>query len=141
MKVSKTGSTTQAGSTRKTKKTDDAGGSFADALKDTAAGGEVDSASGLVGVGSVDGVLALQEASDATDHRSRGLLMERGSDLLDRLEQIRLGLLNGSISKNRLHDLAKRLRERASESDDPRLNDLISDIELRVEVELAKLAR
>ena len=33
------------------------------------------------------------------------------------------------------------MRERKMQSDDPRLNDLVAEIELRVEVEIAKLTR
>ena len=68
-------------------------------------------------------------------------MMDFGNEMLDRLEQLRLSILNGSVPKDRLQEMARRLRERTSNSDDPRLNDLIKDIELRVEVEIAKLRR
>jgi len=86
-------------------------------------------------------VFAVQANADATDHRSRGLVVGYGNDLLNRLEQIRLGLLVGRISKERLQEMARRLREKRQTSDDPRLEELIKEIELRAEVEIAKLTR
>ena len=67
--------------------------------------------------------------------------MNHGNDLLDRLEQLRMSVLTGAISKDRLQELARTMRERKVQSDDPRLNDLVAEIELRVEVEIAKLTR
>ena len=68
-------------------------------------------------------------------------MMEYGNDLLDQLDKIRMAILGGAISKDRLQDIARRLRERKITSDDPKLNDLIDEVELRVEVEIAKLTR
>ena len=96
---------------------------------------------GAGALGGVDGLLSVQAAQTATDHRSRGLLMSYGDDLLERLDQIRLAMLQGTMSKERLQDLARILREKRADSDDPRLNDLIGEIELRAEVEIAKLTR
>ena len=139
MKVTKTDGAKGVSSTRKAKKTSDGG--FADALRDVSGADAAEHAQATGGVGAVSSILAVQQTADATDHKSRGLMMQHGNDLLDRLEQIRLSILAGTISKDRLQELARRLRERKSASDDPRLNDLIDEVELRVEVEIAKFTR
>jgi len=139
MKVSKVGPTGGPDAARRKAKAGD--GKFADALRET---GDVASSPGpqsTQSVGGVDGVFAVQANADATDHRSRGLVVGYGNDLLNRLEQIRLGLLVGRISKERLQEMARRLREKRQTSDDPRLEELIKEIELRAEVEIAKLTR
>ncbi|WNJ99082.1 flagellar assembly protein FliX [Thalassospiraceae bacterium LMO-JJ14] len=141
MKVTKTDGAKGVSSTRKAKKTTGNDGGFADALRDVSGAEESGQAQATGGVGPVASILAAQQTADATDHKSRGLMMNYGNDLLDRLEQIRISVLSGSVSKDRLQDLARRLRERKTTSDDPRLNDLIGEVELRVEVEIAKLTR
>ena len=67
--------------------------------------------------------------------------MQYGEGVLDRLDQIRHGLLVGAISKNELAELARTLRAGRQRSDDARLNDIIDEVELRAEVEIAKLTR
>ena len=140
MKVSKTGGPKGPDAKRKVDKPS-GGAGFAEALKGTSGADAVEHAQATGGVGAVDSILAVQQTADATDHRSRGLAMEYGNDLLDRLDQLRVQILTGAIPKDRLQDLARRLREHKSKSDDPRLNDLVAEIELRVEVEIAKLTR
>jgi hypothetical protein len=62
-------------------------------------------------------------------------------DVLDRLEALRAWILVGAMPKDKLVELAQRLRAQRQRSDDPRLNEIIDEIELRAEVEIAKLTR
>jgi len=141
MKVNGVGAGRNTASTRKTKKTSTSGGSFSDTLKGTAESMETVSAGGIGGVSSVSSIIAVQEVPDSMDERSKGLMIAYGDDLLDRLEELRLGLLLGSIPKENLADLAHRMREKKQHVDDPALKDIIDEIELRAEVEIAKLTR
>lgn len=50
-----------------------------------------------------------------------------------------MGLLVGHVSKERLQDLLAMVRQRQEQFTDPRLGQVLADIELRAEVELAKL--
>ena len=59
---------------------------------------------------------------------------------MERLEQIRLGLLRGNLSRLDLQGLVLRLAERRRETGDPRLIEIVDEIELRAKVELAKLS-
>ena len=47
----------------------------------------------------------------------------------------------GTVSKDRLADLAQQMRQKMQEIDDPKLIEIINEIELRSEVEIAKLTR
>ncbi len=141
MKVSKVGGPKGPDSSKKAKKSGADDGAFAEALRGTSEADATEGAQATTNVGGVEQILAVQQTADATDHRSRGLLMNHGNDLLDRLDQLRMAVLTGSISKDRLQELARTMRERKVQSDDPRLNDLVAEIELRVEVEIAKLTR
>lgn len=91
---------------------------------------------GPAAVGGVDALLALQEVADAATGRSKGLA--RANDLLDRLDEIRHGLLMGALSRDGLQDLARAVRQQRSETADPKLGEILDEIELRAAVELAK---
>ena len=141
MKVSKTSGAKDAGATRKKGPVSNSGDAFSESLKsvqgETTAAPVVDS--GLVG--NVDALFSVQEVPDAMDQRSRKLAVTYGEDLLERLDELKLGVLNGSMPKEMLTDLAQHLRQKRQSSDDDQLNEIISEIELRAEVEIAKLSR
>ena len=82
-------------------------------------------------------LLALQEAPDAAERRRQAVL--RSTDILDELQQLRLGLLTGSVPRQRLQRLTKLLRDRPGGYADPQLDSIVADIEVRAAVELAKL--
>lgn len=89
-------------------------------------------------VASVDALLALQTApEDGGDARSQG--MARGHGMLDLLEEVRRGIVLGAIPKEKLRRLADLARSQREGFADPHLGGLLDEIELRAEVELAKL--
>jgi hypothetical protein len=90
-------------------------------------------------VGSVEALVALQEVPDAT-RQTVPPEQKHAEDLLDRLDQIRLGLLQGNLSRIDLQALVLRLAERRRDGGDPRLMAIVDEIELRAKVELAKLS-
>jgi hypothetical protein len=75
------------------------------------------------------------------DRRSRGRVIRRADGLLDQLSDLQADLLAGVVPAARLQALTDMLRAKREGVDDPRLSDLIDEIELRAEVELAKLGR
>ena len=87
-------------------------------------------------VSAVDSLLVLQEVPDATSGTSRAKL--RAQDLLDQLDEVRHGLLAGALSRRMLDRLARIARSERQSVDDPRLQELLDEIELRAAVELAK---
>lgn len=90
-------------------------------------------------VTSVDALLALQEVPEAPlDYRQA---KRRGEALLDQLDELRHGLLIGAMPLAQLERLAQTLKARRGEIDDPRLAEVVEEIELRAAVELAKLGR
>ena len=88
-------------------------------------------------ISSVDAVVALQEITgDNTDERGA---KNRANLILDKLEDIRMGLLLGQIPKTNLEELSKILILARENSIDSNLLEIIEDIELRAKIELAKL--
>ena len=88
-------------------------------------------------ISSVDAVVALQEITgDNTGERGA---KNRANLILDKLEDIRMGLLMGQIPKSNLEELSKILKVARENSIDSNLLEIIEDIELRAKIELAKL--
>lgn len=88
----------------------------------------------------LDSVLVVQAADEWTGNKkNRERAFQRGSSLLDRLDEIRHGLLEGRIPAERLQALAQQLRAEKLTVEDPRQAEILAEIELRCEVELAKL--
>ena len=85
----------------------------------------------------IDALLAMQGIEeDPVERRKRSV--QRGKGALDVLDDLKIGLLSGNFdasTMSRLRDAAANLK---SSSGDPGLDSVLSEIELRVEVELAK---
>jgi hypothetical protein len=88
----------------------------------------------LSGIGAL---FALQEVPDSTAQRRKA--MARATHILDRLDELQLGLLDGAIDRRSLADLAASARAARGVTDDAGLQGILDDIELRAAVELAKL--
>jgi len=118
-----------------------ASGAFASTLQSATSPAPATALGGPSSVFSVGSILSVQETLDATGESAKNKLRRFGNDVLDYLDEVRLGILEGSVSKENLTDLARMLREKREQTDDPRLNTVIDEIELRAEVEIAKLTR
>lgn len=90
-------------------------------------------------VGAVDAILALQEVEDSTSEEANAQARARGEMLLARLDEIRHGLLTGRIPRHTLDELARTVRAKRAQVKSPKLAEVLDEIELRAEVELAKL--
>ena len=139
MKVSDIGGNKDIAAAKRKKKTEGKGSEFAEELRNAAATSA--GAAGPSGVATVGAIVSVQEVPDAGEGRSRGLLRRYGNDLLDQLDGIRHAILVGALPKGKLATLAQRVRQKRIESVDPKLNEIIDEIELRAEVEIAKLTR
>lgn len=88
-------------------------------------------------IAALDSILMLQGLDDSTQGRSKGLA--HGEQLLDLLDSVRDGLLAGEIPRATLNKLAAAVTRRHEVFADPKLQDVLDQIELRAHVELAKL--
>ena len=119
----------QAGNVRRTSST-----GFA--LPDAASTQETRAAVAPKATAGIDALLAMQGIEDPVERRKRSV--KRGKGALDVLDDLKIGLLSGNFNTatvSRLRDAAASLK---STSGDPGLDAVLSEIELRVEVELAK---
>ncbi|MCK5555564.1 MAG: flagellar assembly protein FliX [Alphaproteobacteria bacterium] len=90
-------------------------------------------------VGALDSLLALQEADGSTSEESNRKARKRASDLMEHLEKVRIGLLTGELPKNVLSQLAHTISTHRDKVMDPRLAEILDEVDLRAQVELAKL--
>ena len=88
-------------------------------------------------VANIDALLALQGVEDPTERRKRAV--RRGRSALDVLDDLKLGLLAGSLDPATVQRLRSAASELKSSSGDANLDSVLAEIELRVEVELAKV--
>ena len=139
MKISGPGQIQSKAVGKKDRKSQTDGAAFTKAVSGAEDTKETAHVSGASPLSSVDALLALQEVPDATAGRSKGLA--RASQMIDLLEDIRRGLLLGSIPVSRLAALAAAARHERGSSGDAALDSVLQDIELRAEVELAKLGQ
>lgn len=88
------------------------------------------------GVGSLAALLALQQGDTAEERRRRSI--RRGGGLLDRLDALKLALLDGGDPGSALQALSRAASEARETEDDAGLKDVLDHIETRAAVELAK---
>ena len=87
-------------------------------------------------LGGIDALIALQGIEDPLERRRRAV--KHGSRALDALEELKLGLLSGGLDQGILLRLKTVAADLKDASGDPGLDQVLSEIDLRVAVELAK---
>jgi len=93
----------------------------------------------LAGVMSVDVLLALQDVGGPLERKRKAV--SRAGRILDVLDEVKLALLDGKLDLGRLEQLRRAVRDERAHTDDPRLEAVLDEIELRAAVEIAKLER
>lgn len=143
VKISSTSSAKGVGGARKVSSASQSSGvSFSSLLEGASEVSENAAVTGMNGVSGVEAIFLAQSVGDAASQESKKRrAVERGENILDKLEEVRDGLLNGSIKKDKLIALAQMLRDRREDGLDEKLNALLDEIEQRAEIELAKLTR
>lgn len=94
-------------------------------------------ATGTRSIGGIDTLLALQGVEEPGERRRRAV--KRGRTALDALDALKLGMLSGTLDTGALSRLKSVATGLAETTGDPNLDIVLSEIELRVEVELAKI--
>ena len=97
----------------------------------------VPTVSGAGPIASLDSILATQSVSYDQENIKRQI--KHGDDLLNYLEEVRMDLLSGNINPGTVKQLAKEARQQNNLDEDPKLTEIINEIETRAEVELAKI--
>ena len=92
-------------------------------------------------ISQLDALLSVQEAADSSSEEAAKRGRQRASQMLDLLDQLRVGILTGGIPSATLEQLTRTIATHRDNVMDPKLAGLLDEIDLRVQVELAKLGR
>jgi hypothetical protein len=111
-----------------------ASGSFA--VSDQTETQTTNSAPTLRMVAGIDALMVLQGVEDQAERRRRSV--KSGRHALDLLDELKVGLLGGPLNQSTLLRLKSAAAELKDGSGDTGLDGVIDEINLRVEVELAK---
>ncbi len=99
----------------------------------------VSSANAPQTISNIGALIAAQEVDGSTAQVD--FAVKRGSDMLDMLDKLKIGLLSGRVAPHTLHRLKTLANEHQRLDGHDNLKKIIGSIELRAEVELAKLAQ
>lgn len=138
MRIENTRSTSGAKSTRKTAGQADAS-AFAKSLNEPTGAERAAAPAPAAQLNSVAALMALQSADDPLERKRRA--ERRGRQMLDGLDRLKLDLLEDRDPVATLRKLRDTLESTREDSGDSKLEALIDQVELRVEVELAKRIR
>ncbi len=111
-----------------------AGGTFT--LSETSTPQAQSAAVALRTLGGIDALIALQGIEDPLERRRRAV--KHGTRALDALDELKLGLLSGTLDQATMLRLKAVAADLKDSSGDARLDQVLSEIDLRVAVELAK---
>ncbi|MDY0030151.1 MAG: flagellar assembly protein FliX [Pseudobdellovibrionaceae bacterium] len=139
MKIQGPDQTNKASSTKKSSKSGSAGSSSFGALiggSEAEAPAHTAAASAIAGI---DALLLVQESEDPTERAARKRMNERAGDLLGQLDKIKIGMLTGTLSVGNLIDIADVVASHREKLKDPQLSALLDEIDLRAQIEIAKM--
>jgi hypothetical protein len=111
-----------------------AGGTFS--VADSEARAAPGQTAALRAVGGIEALLALQGLEDPAERRRRAV--KHGRKALDALDDLKLALLAGNLDQSALLRLRAVAGDLKVASGDSALDGVLAEIDLRVEVELAK---
>ena len=94
-------------------------------------------AASLRTIGGIDALIALQGQDDPAERRRRAV--KRGRIALDALDELKIEVLGGSLGPSTLQRLKSATADLRDSSGDDRLDSVLAEIELRLEVEIAKM--
>lgn len=90
-------------------------------------------------IAQLDALLAMQGAQDPTERATRKRMTIRSSDVLSALDRVRLGMLTGTMTVGDMIDVADVVATHRERVHDPELTALMDEIDLRAQVEIAKM--
>lgn len=137
MKVEGPGRAQGASGTKKSGRAGQADSNFSDFV--TSGTAQTESVKTTQSIGTVDSLLALQGAEDPTARAARRRMKERAGHIIGELEKVRIGMLTGNLTVGHMIDIADVIASHREKIADPALTDIMDEIDLRAQVELAKM--
>lgn len=127
----------------KKKKTDGASkgdGTFKTLMSDGASGtSETKGPSTSSSIASVDALLIAQAAEDPAQQKAKKRMRERAVNILDELNDLKMAMLTGQVTIGHMLSISDVVAMHREKIVDPELSALLDEIDLRAQIELAKL--
>ncbi len=105
----------------------------AEGASSSAAAGAANSVAGL------DALLMAQEVDDPAQRQAKKRMKKRANNILDALEGIRDKMLRGKLTIGDMIDVADVVASHRESIEDPQLTALMDEVDLRAQVEIAKM--
>lgn len=137
MKVQGPGGTQGPSKSKKSSKSSGADGSFGALVS----GGTQEAATNTAtqSIAQVDSLLAIQGADDPTQGKARQRMRKRADTILDELDKLRDEMLGGTLTVGHVIGIADVVASHREKITDPHLTAILDEIDLRAQVELAKM--
>ena len=142
MKVQRPGSTsgpsktTKSGKSASSSQTD---GSFDAFISSGAETPEAATAQTTQSIAQLDSLLAIQGAENPTERSAKKRLRQRANNILGELDKLRMAMLGGTLTVGHMIDIADVVSAHREKIADPSLTAIMDEIDLRAQVELAKI--
>lgn len=130
----KTGAPSKTGKKSNVSSSDESFGSFMTGESASAA-----PAAMTKNIASLDALLSIQSVEDPTARAAKKRMRQRGHDILGELDKIRLAMLAGTVTVGHMIDVADVVASHREKITDPALTAIMDEIDLRAQVELAKM--
>lgn len=139
MKVEGPSKTQKSGKSSKTKKAGKADGTFGAMVAGAAQ--EAQGVSATQSIAKVDALLAVQGTESATERGARSRMRERGDRILQQLDRLKLSILGGGLTVGQVIDIADVVASHRETITDPELSSILDEIDLRAQIEIAKMRK
>lgn len=139
MKVTGPGKTQGPSKTKKKDGVSQSDGSFDDFV--TSAPSQAAPAPQTRSIAKVDALLAVQATEDPMAGAARKRMRQRANSILDELDKLRMAMLSGNMTVGQMVDIADVVAAHRENVSDPALTAIMDEIDLRAQVELAKMRK
>ncbi len=139
MKIQGPDKASSTSSSKKSSKAKSGDGSFGVMLSGDEGTSQTASTGAAQTLTNVEALLIAQSTDDPAGRASKGRMMVRADKLLDELDKLRLNMLTGNMTVGDMIDLADVVASNREGIDDPELAAILQEIDLRAQIEIAKM--
>jgi hypothetical protein len=141
MKIDHTRKSAGTSGTKKTSSTKSGASGFEEYIEGASSAKESAPASAPQSIARVDALLAVQAVEDPTERAARKRMTARADNVLQELDQLHMSLLNNTMSMDHMLKLADTVAAHKERVHDSKLSALLEEIDLRAQIELAKMRK
>lgn len=137
MKIEGPNRSQQTDKSKKKDRTSSGDGSFGSMVQGST--GETSQSGATHSIAQVDMLLTVQAAEDPAERAARNRMTQRADSILNELEDLRISLLTGTMTVGQVISIADVVASHRERIMDPRLTAILDEIDLRAQIELAKM--